>query len=92
MDKLAAGERYRFRRPQGLHEEVVFRTKGPSGPSGGFTGCQIKSGGNAAAGREAKVVASWPIHDASRNFPMALDKASGRVFVATRVPARRACD
>jgi hypothetical protein len=36
--------------------------------------------------REGKVVASWPIVGAERNFPMALDAASHRLFVATRSP------
>jgi DNA-binding beta-propeller fold protein YncE len=37
--------------------------------------------------REGKVVASWPIVEASRNFSMALDEAAQRLFVATRSPA-----
>jgi hypothetical protein len=34
------------------------------------------------------VIGAWSIGDASANFPMALDQASHRLFVATRRPAR----
>jgi DNA-binding beta-propeller fold protein YncE len=34
------------------------------------------------------VVATWPIKDASENFPMALEEADHRLFVGTRSPAR----
>jgi DNA-binding beta-propeller fold protein YncE len=33
------------------------------------------------------VTATWPIRDASRNFPMTLDEANRRLFVITRQPA-----
>jgi hypothetical protein len=33
------------------------------------------------------VIGQWPIDDASANFPMALDEANHRLFVATRRPA-----
>ena len=36
--------------------------------------------------RQGKVITAWPIGEASRNFPMALDEASHRVFVGTRSP------
>ena len=34
------------------------------------------------------VIATWPIRDASENFPMALNEANHRLFVGTRNPAR----
>jgi DNA-binding beta-propeller fold protein YncE len=34
-----------------------------------------------------KVEATWVLDDAARNFPMALDEAGHRLFVATRLPA-----
>jgi len=36
------------------------------------------------------VIATWPMGDLHANFPMALDEASHRLFVATRNPARLA--
>ena len=38
--------------------------------------------------REGSVVATWPIQDASENFPMALDEADHRLFVGTRSPPK----
>lgn len=35
-----------------------------------------------------KVETTWPLEDAARNFPMALDEAGHRLFIATRLPAR----
>jgi DNA-binding beta-propeller fold protein YncE len=35
-----------------------------------------------------KVTETWPVNDASANFPMALDAARHRLFVATRRPER----
>jgi len=35
-----------------------------------------------------KVTASWPIDDATANYPMALDEADHRLFVVCRHPAR----
>lgn len=35
-----------------------------------------------------KVEATWPLDDAARNFPMALDEDGHRLFIATRLPAR----
>jgi DNA-binding beta-propeller fold protein YncE len=35
-----------------------------------------------------KVVATWRLDGAARNFPMALDESGHRLFVATRLPAR----
>jgi hypothetical protein len=32
-------------------------------------------------------ITTWPVHRAARNFPMALDAAHGRLYVATRKPA-----
>jgi DNA-binding beta-propeller fold protein YncE len=37
--------------------------------------------------RTGKTTASWDVAPASRNFPMALDESSHRLFVATRQPA-----
>lgn len=37
--------------------------------------------------RSGKVVATWRLEGASRNFPMALDEPNHRLFVATRQPA-----
>jgi DNA-binding beta-propeller fold protein YncE len=37
------------------------------------------------AGRQ---VASWPLHGAASNFPMALDEAGGHVVVVTRSPSK----
>ena len=36
----------------------------------------------------AKLIATWGLGGASRNFPMALDEPNHRLFVATRQPAR----
>jgi YVTN family beta-propeller protein len=38
--------------------------------------------------KKGSVVATWPIQDASENFPMALDEKHHRLFVGTRSPAR----
>jgi len=35
-----------------------------------------------------KLAATWPVVDASANFPMALDEANHRLFVGCRQPAR----
>lgn len=35
-----------------------------------------------------RAVATWELHGAARNFPMALDTAHGRAFVVTRKPAQ----
>src|SRR5947209_5461891 len=35
-----------------------------------------------------KVIETWPVNDSSANFPMALDAARHRLFVATRRPQR----
>jgi YVTN family beta-propeller protein len=32
------------------------------------------------------VIATWEVGDAQKNFPMALDEKTGRIFVGTRVP------
>ena len=37
--------------------------------------------------QKRRVIADWPV-PAERNFPMALDEASHRLFVGTRTPAR----
>jgi DNA-binding beta-propeller fold protein YncE len=37
---------------------------------------------------QGSVVATWPIQDASENFPMALDEADHRLFVGTRSPPK----
>ena len=34
-----------------------------------------------------KVLARWPTHGCGRNYPMALDERSGRVFIGCRSPA-----
>ena len=36
----------------------------------------------------AKLIATWGLGGASRNFPMALDEPNHRLFIATRQPAR----
>ena len=38
--------------------------------------------------KKGSVVATWPIKDASENFPMALDEANHRLFVGTRSPPK----
>lgn len=38
--------------------------------------------------REGKVVQTWNVGGAFSNFPMALDEADHRLFIATRLPAR----
>ena len=38
--------------------------------------------------RNGKILATWDVSPASRNFPMAIDEASQRVLIATRQPAR----
>jgi hypothetical protein len=38
--------------------------------------------------RKGSVVASWPIQDASENFPMALDEGNHCLFVGTRSPPK----
>jgi DNA-binding beta-propeller fold protein YncE len=38
--------------------------------------------------RSGTVAATWDVAGASRNFPMALDEANHRLFIATRQPAR----
>jgi len=38
--------------------------------------------------REGSLVATWPIQDASENFPMTLDEADHRLFVGTRSPPK----
>jgi len=35
-----------------------------------------------------KVVATWPLHDAQANFPMALDDQGRRLFIGCRKPAK----
>jgi YVTN family beta-propeller protein len=35
-----------------------------------------------------KVIAEWPVTDGQENFPMALDEANRRIFVACRRPSR----
>ena len=35
-----------------------------------------------------KVIAEWPVKDGLENFPMALDEANRRIFIACRRPAR----
>jgi outer membrane protein assembly factor BamB len=37
---------------------------------------------------KGSVVATWPVSDATENFPMALDEADHRLFVGTRNPAK----
>ena len=37
---------------------------------------------------KGSVVETWPLSDATENFPMALDEASYRLFVGTRSPAK----
>jgi len=38
--------------------------------------------------KKGSVVATWPIKNASENFPMALDEADHRLFVGTRSPPK----
>jgi hypothetical protein len=37
---------------------------------------------------KGSVVETWPVSDATKNFPMALDEANQRLFVGTRSPAK----
>jgi hypothetical protein len=37
---------------------------------------------------KAKVVATWPIESATRNYPMALDESKSRLYIGCRAPAR----
>jgi YVTN family beta-propeller protein len=37
---------------------------------------------------KGSVVETWPLSDATENFPMALDEANHRLFVGTRSPAK----
>jgi DNA-binding beta-propeller fold protein YncE len=38
--------------------------------------------------RAMKVIATWPVAEASSNFPMALDEAGHRLFIGCRQPAK----
>ncbi len=38
--------------------------------------------------KQRKVIATWPVTSAARNYPMALDAAAGRVLIGCREPAR----
>ncbi len=42
----------------------------------------------AVINRSTGAITKWPIRDAGMNFPMALDEASQRLYIGTRVPAR----
>jgi hypothetical protein len=58
--------------------------------SGGRIYVNVPGAGHVAVIDRAsgKVVATWRIGGAARNFPMALDEGSHRLFIATRLPAR----
>jgi DNA-binding beta-propeller fold protein YncE len=42
----------------------------------------------AVVDRKTGKTATWPLRDAAANYPMAVDEDDGRLFVATRKPAR----
>jgi DNA-binding beta-propeller fold protein YncE len=59
-------------------------------PSGRRIYVNVPEAGHVAVIERAsgKVVATWGLDGAARNFPMALDESGHRLFVATRRPAR----
>ncbi len=58
-------------------------------PSGRRIYINVPAAGHVAVvDRESgKIESTWPVKDAARNFPMALDEGAHQLFVATRSPA-----